>query len=50
MRPQKGTIAIGADADLALWDPGMTVELTDATTHEAAGYGAEPIRSCPSHS
>ena len=27
-----------ADADLALWDPERTVEITDQTTHDATGY------------
>ena len=38
LHPKKGTIAIGSDADLALWDPERTVEVTDATTHDATGY------------
>ncbi|HLT02109.1 MAG TPA: dihydropyrimidinase [Geminicoccaceae bacterium] len=38
LHPRKGTIAIGADADLAVWDPEKTVEITDATTHDATGY------------
>ncbi len=38
LHPQKGTIAIGSDADLAIWDPERTVEVTDATTHDRAGY------------
>jgi dihydropyrimidinase len=38
LHPNKGTIAIGSDADLALWDPDKTVEVTDATTHDAVDY------------
>ena len=38
LHPNKGTIAIGADADLAIWDPEKEVEITDTTTHDATGY------------
>ena len=38
LHPQKGTIAIGSDADLALWDPSRVVEVTDRTTHDATGF------------
>jgi len=38
LHPQKGTIAIGADADIAIWDPHRRGEVTHETTHDAAGY------------
>jgi dihydropyrimidinase len=34
----KGTIAIGADADIALWDPAKQVTLTNALMHHAIDY------------
>jgi dihydropyrimidinase len=38
LHPQKGTIAVGTDADLAIWDPDRTVLITDATTQDAVDY------------
>lgn len=36
--PRKGTIAVGSDADLALWDPGLTRPITNADLHHGADY------------
>ena len=36
--PKKGSIAIGADADIAIWDPAREVTLTDAMMHDRGGY------------
>jgi dihydropyrimidinase len=36
--PQKGTIAPGGDADLALWDPARRVRVTAAMLHDRVGY------------
>jgi dihydropyrimidinase len=36
--PRKGTIAIGSDADIAIWDPGMTVTLRHELLHDGADY------------
>jgi dihydropyrimidinase len=38
LHPRKGTIAIGSDADLAVWDPEKRVDIQDETTHDATGY------------
>ena len=40
LHPRKGSIAIGADADIAIWDPERKVTLTDAMMHDLAGYSA----------
>jgi dihydropyrimidinase len=38
LHPRKGSIAIGADADIVLWDPKRQVTLTDAMMHDGARY------------
>ena len=35
---RKGTIAIGADADIAVWDPTKKVTLSDDLVHDKTGY------------
>lgn len=36
--PRKGSIAIGADADLAIWDPKREVTITNALLHHDVDY------------
>jgi dihydropyrimidinase len=36
--PKKGTIAVGSDADIAIWDPDREVTVTAAAIHDNVGY------------
>ena len=36
--PRKGTISIGADADIVVWDPGSRVRIDNAKLHHAVDY------------
>jgi dihydropyrimidinase len=36
--PRKGTIAVGADADIAIWDPDKEVTIGTAMLHDNVGY------------
>jgi dihydropyrimidinase len=36
--PQKGTIAIGSDADLLVWDPNAEMTVTQSSLHHAVDY------------
>ena len=38
LHPRKGTIAIGADADIAIWDPNRTARIHHADMHDGADY------------
>lgn len=38
LSPRKGSIALGADADLALWDPSRKVTVTASMLHDRVGY------------
>ena len=36
--PRKGTIAVGSDADIAIWDPDKEVEITNSMLHHNVDY------------
>ncbi len=36
--PQKGTIAVGADADIAVWDPSLEMTIRHDGLHDGVGY------------
>ena len=38
LHPRKGTIAIGADADIAIWDTGKEVVISNSMLHHAVDY------------
>jgi dihydropyrimidinase len=38
LHPRKGSLAVGSDADIAIWNPGRQVTLTDAMMHDRTGY------------
>jgi dihydropyrimidinase len=38
LHPRKGSIAIGADADIAVWDPKRQVTFADSMMHDGARY------------
>jgi dihydropyrimidinase len=38
LHPKKGSIAIGSDADIAIWDPNKQVMVSDENVHDRTRY------------
>jgi dihydropyrimidinase len=38
LHQRKGSIAVGADADIAIWDPQREITLSNEMMHDRAGY------------
>ena len=38
LAPRKGTIAVGSDADIAIWDPARKVRISASALHQGADY------------
>jgi dihydropyrimidinase len=52
MYPRKGTIAVGADADVVVWDPNKKYELSHKNLHMKADYApyeGKTVIGAPSH-
>jgi len=50
--PQKGSVSVGADADLVVWDPEGTKTLSAATQHSKGDFNifeGRTVRGIPSH-
>ena len=50
--PQKGSVSVGADADLVVWDPQGTKTLSSKTQHSKGDFNifeGRMVRGIPSH-
>ena len=44
VHPRKGTLAVGSDADIAIWDPDKRTTITSKALHDNVGY--TPYEGC----
>ena len=50
--PRKGVVAVGADADIVVWDPSGTRTISAATQHSKGGFNVfegRTVRGIPTH-
>ncbi|TFG41112.1 MAG: dihydropyrimidinase, partial [Chromatiales bacterium] len=50
--PRKGSVSVGADADIVVWDPQATKTISTRTDHQKVDYNifeGMKIKGCPSH-
>ena len=50
--PRKGSVSVGADADLVVWDPQATKTISAGTQHQQVGYNVfegMTVTGCASH-
>src|SRR5262249_58622925 len=50
LHPRKGQIVVGADADIAIWDPNRKMTISATLMHDLAGYSpyeGRTVTGCP---
>ncbi|RZA29852.1 MAG: dihydropyrimidinase, partial [Lysobacteraceae bacterium] len=50
--PRKGLVAVGADADIVVWDPNGSRTISAATQHSKGGFNVfegSTVRGIPTH-
>lgn len=52
MYPRKGSVSVGADADIVVWDPEATKTISAANQHAKGGFNVlegRTVKGIPSH-